>query len=182
MNIIFPQTYFHHTTISNVDDLRNLKIDESYNVNWAIACSVKVEGLFVDDLIPYIYPVVNNFLKRANISLENFELMQPWKNTYEKGGFQEIHDHGDSILSGCIFLDNPDPDFGNFYFYNRHAVELLKPQRQLLSNLFDSPYLSFVPSVVKGDILIFPSYLMHGVTMHKSEKTRTTISFNIDTL
>ncbi|BCU96566.1 MAG: hypothetical protein CM15mV12_3390 [uncultured marine virus] len=35
---------------------------------------------------------------------------------YEKGGFQEIHDHGDSILSGCIFLDNPDPDFGNFIF------------------------------------------------------------------
>ena len=83
MNIIFPQTYFHHTTISNVDDLRNLKIDESYNVDWAKACSVKVEGLFVDDLIPYIYPVVNNFLKRANISLENFELMPPWKNTYE---------------------------------------------------------------------------------------------------
>ncbi|BCU96565.1 MAG: hypothetical protein CM15mV12_3380 [uncultured marine virus] len=43
MNIFFPQTYFHHTTISNVDDLRNLKIDESYNVDWAKACSVKVE-------------------------------------------------------------------------------------------------------------------------------------------
>ena len=71
---------------------------------------------------------------------------------------------------------------GNFYFYNRHAIELLKPQQQLISNLFDTSYLSFVPSVVKGDILIFPSYLMHGVTMHKSEKTRTTISFNIDAL
>ena len=79
------------------------------------------------------------------------------------------------------FLDNPDPDFGNFYF-TIDIHQLLKPQRQLLNSLFDTPYLSFVPSVVKGDILIFPSYLMHGVTMHKSEKTRTTISFNIDTL
>ena len=182
MDVFFPQTYFHHTSIFNVDSLKDLKVDKDYNPKWAKACSVKVEGLFTDDLLPYITPVVNNFLKTAKISLENFELRQPWKNTYEKGGFQEIHDHGDSILSGCIFLDNPDPDFGNFYFYNRHAIELLKPQQQLISNLFDTSYLSFVPSVVKGDILIFPSYLMHGVTIHKSEKTMTTISFNIDAL
>ena len=147
MHIIFPQTYFHHTTISNVDSLKDLKIDESYNPDWAEACSVKVEGLFKDDLLPYITPVVNNFLKTAKISLENFELRQPWKNTYEKGGFQEIHDHGDSILSGCIFLDNPDPDFGNFYFYNRHAIELLKPQQQLISNLFDTSYLSIKEAI-----------------------------------
>ena len=182
MDVIFPQTYFHHTSLLNVDSLKDLKVDKNYNPKWAKTCSVKVEGLFVDDLIPYIYPVVNNFLKRANISLENFELMQPWKNTYEKGGFQEIHDHGDSILSGCIFLDNPDPDFGNFYFYNRHSIELLRPQRQLIDNLFNTSYLSFTPKVLKGDILIFPSYMMHGVTMHKSEKIRRTISFNIDAL
>ena len=96
MNIIFPQTYFHHTTISNVDDLRNLKIDESYNVDWAKACSVKVEGLFADDLMPYIVPTVNNFLKGANMSYKDLKVNQPWRNTYEKGGFQELHDHGDA--------------------------------------------------------------------------------------
>ena len=182
MNIIFPQTYFHHTTISNVDGLRNLKIDESYNVDWAKACSVKVEGLFADDLMPYIVPTVNNFLKGANMSYKDLKVNQPWKNTYEKGGFQELDDPGDAFLSGCIFLDNPDPDFGNFYFYNRHSIELLRPQRQLIDNLFDTSYLSFTPKVLKGDILIFPSYMMHGVTMHKSEKIRRTISFNIDAL
>ena len=182
MHVIFPQTFFHHTNISNVDSLRDLKIDESYNPDWVKACSVKVEGLFADDLMPYIVPTVNNFLKGANMSYKDLKVNQPWKNTYEKGGFQELHDHGDAFLSGCIFLDNPDPDFGSFYFYNRHSIELLRPQRQLINNLFDTSYLSFVPSVVKGDILIFPSYIMHGVTMHKSEKIRTTISFNIDAL
>ena len=182
MDVIFPQTYFHHTSIFNVDSLKDLKVDKDYNPKWAKACSVKVEGLFTDDLMPYIAPTVNNFLKGANMSYKDLKVNQPWRNTYEKGGFQELHDHGDAFLSGCIFLDNPDPDFGNFYFYNRHSIELLKPQRQLIDNLFGTSYLSFIPNVLKGDILIFPSYMMHGVTMHKSEKIRRTISFNIDTL
>ena len=30
-----------------------------------------------------------------------------------------------------------------------------------------------------GDVLLFPSYIPHGVTMHKINQPRTTISFNI---
>ena len=88
----------------------SFKVDKDYNPKWAKACSVKVEGLFTDDLMPYIVPTVNNFLKGANMSYKDLKVNQPWKNTYKKGGFQELHDHGDAFLSGCIFLDNPDPE------------------------------------------------------------------------
>ena len=30
-----------------------------------------------------------------------------------------------------------------------------------------------------GDILFFPSYMLHGVTQHRLRKPRTTVSFNI---
>ena len=30
-----------------------------------------------------------------------------------------------------------------------------------------------------GDVLLFPSYMLHGVTPHNSKKPRRTVSFNI---
>ena len=35
------------------------------------------------------------------------------------------------------------------------------------------------PNVKAGDIILFPSYLLHGVSPHKLRKPRTTISFNL---
>lgn len=183
-NILFPQEYFYHSNIENVDELKNLRIENDYHANWVEGCSVKVDGLYPSDLVVYIFPHLNEFLKGTSISPIDVELRDAWKNSYSKGDFQETHEHMGmeyyGFLSGCIFLDDHESDFGEFYFYNRNIIGLTPDQKKLTMEIFKTPYLSCVPTVKKGDIIIFPSYMMHGVSMHKSEKTRTTISFNLN--
>jgi hypothetical protein len=103
-----------------------------------------------------------------------------WRNTYIKGSFQEIHDHsGGGDVSGCVFLEDFDQEAGKFYFYNRHASEIGAKWRYLLMGDKMDEMLSKVIVHDAGDVLLFPSYVLHGVTLHRLRRPRTTISFNM---
>ena len=52
MHIIFPQPYFHHTTISNVDSLKDLKIDDK--IEWP-----KIEGKYLQEKFVNIVVQIN---------------------------------------------------------------------------------------------------------------------------
>ena len=41
------------------------------------------------------------------------------------------------------------------------------------------PFKSHVIIPKAGDIIFFPSYMLHGVTPHRMEEPRTTIAFNL---
>ena len=89
-----------------------------------------------------------------NIAIDpKIELLDIWRNTYQKGGFQEIHDHlvgavpesvspfygaEEADLSGCFFLEDYHPEASTFYFHNRHASELNVVWRKFMST---SPFL-----------------------------------------
>ena len=38
---------------------------------------------------------------------------------------------------------------------------------------------SWTPEPMKGDIIFFPSYFLHGVSVHKNDNVRTTVSGNM---
>ena len=38
---------------------------------------------------------------------------------------------------------------------------------------------SWTPEPMKGDIIFFPSYFLHGVSVHQNESIRTTVSGNM---
>ena len=64
-------------------------------------------------------------------------------------------------------------DKGEFYFYNRISVEVSKVW-------CDSLYLDIQSiNASKGDILFFPSHILHGVSPNKSENERRTVSINM---
>jgi len=105
----------------------------------------------------------------------------PWLNVYQENDYQELHNHlgTDAFLSYCYFSKLPK-DSGQFRFYNEmHDKYCLSGFNKTLS----LPHLGLtkwiVPQVEEGDLIIFPSYLLHKVTMHKSNETRITASGNI---
>ena len=146
-------------------------------ITWNENCRVKVEVLDVDKVGHLLAPSIELFLQHVR-SKKSVGLLDIWKNTYNKDGFQEVHDHvnNKAHLSGCIFLEDQTKDTSRFYFCNRHNTELAL-WREIMND--ERLQNKWFPNIKAGDIIFFPSYMLHGVTPHKLRKPRTTISFNL---
>jgi len=107
-----------------------------------------------------------------------FGMQEPWMNVYEKGHYQEPHHHidGQSNLSWCYFHKLPE-NSGEFGFWNEmyRSYAATTPMITIGSDIAEWQY----PEVEEGDLLVFPSFLTHQVTYHKSDERRVTVSGNI---
>ena len=182
-SIFPPNNFYSHISAPNkeelIDGLRRAKVDPGVDISWNKDCDVKVDPLYNDEVREFFTPTLeiffNEFKKNIPIKLNSV-----WRNTYTKGGFQEIHDHFEGAdVSGCVFLEDFNPDAGKFYFYNRHASEINVKWRHLIVGDDLIGMLSKVIAHSAGDVLLFPSYVLHGVTPHKLRRPRTTVSFNM---
>lgn len=111
----------------------------------------------------------------------NFSVKNIWYNYYSDGEYQEDHDH----------LGNPfhQSHFSLIHFLSYDKEQHTPPEfRDPLSQLrclsleLDSNKCGevYVPDIQEGDLLMFPSYLIHRVLpCKKTDYPRITISFNI---
>ena len=161
----------------SVTNSKYIDKESSSKIKWNEECRVKVDVLYPDKVGHVLVPSIDLFLQNIGAK-KSVKLVGIWKNTYNKDSFQEIHDHVDdeSHLSGCIFLEDQTKDTSKFYFFNRHNVELAL-WREILND--ERLQNKWFPNIKAGDIILFPSYLLHGVSTHKLRKPRTTISFNL---
>ena len=188
LKAIFPNNVYsvisplNRSSLINIVERTNLKKEqyirwhnENPLYNDDEGRNITVELLEEEELYEAILPSVYIFLKLLQIEDEiDIKLNEIWRTTYKKGGWQELHDHTpDSDVSGVLFLDEPDEDSGKFFFFNKQLAEIPSSLRRL-SNI---PSCSCV-NYRQGDILFFPSHMLHGVTPHKSNKPRRTVSFN----
>jgi uncharacterized protein (TIGR02466 family) len=142
---------------------------------WGDLCHVKRESYVVEDWLDLLVEPVRLLSKELKITF-NASISHPWANLYEKGGFQEIHYHDDCDIAAVIFL-NDGPDFGKFYFWDANHTAFTKPWIKMITKMGLSNI--YYPEVKAGDIIFFPSHMMHGVSPHKSDTIRKTFSFNI---
>ena len=78
-----------------------------------------------------------------------------WMNFTYEGDDNPLHNHAGS-LSGIIYIKDEDCQPTNF------------------------PKINYVHDPEEGEILLFPSHLMHSVDVKKTESERITASFNLD--
>ena len=105
-------------------------------------------------------------------------LKEMWVNVLDSGGRQAMHNHANSFASGVAYLTPTHPGSqtvfmkapgGNdFMFRNDHAG--MKP-----GEFNADKWIS--PAPTPGDLILFPSYLMHAVPPNQGER-RITLSFN----
>ena len=103
-----------------------------------------------------------------------------WININGHGSFNLSHNHPNCDLAGVYYVQVPK-DSGVIYFenphnfYARNELDNYTPDAKTgLSQGIDS---SCQPT--EGMLLVFPSYLRHGVSLNASQEDRISISFNL---
>jgi uncharacterized protein (TIGR02466 family) len=107
-----------------------------------------------------------------------WSLKEMWVNVLDTGGRQAMHNHANSFASGVVYLTatHPaaqtvfmkSPGGTDFIFKNDHAAMTPGPYNA-------DKWVS--PAPEPGDLVLFPSYLMHAVPPNPGER-RITLSFN----
>jgi uncharacterized protein (TIGR02466 family) len=101
-----------------------------------------------------------------------FEL-QSWVNLHERGGFNFLHMHEASLLSGSFYLKVP-AGAGALTFRDPRPGVLHGVVKGSVPNGHADIHLQ--PS--SGLLVLFPSWMEHYVEPHESDETRICIAFN----
>jgi Putative 2OG-Fe(II) oxygenase len=107
-----------------------------------------------------------------------WSIKEMWVNVLDTGGRQAMHNHANSFVSGVVYLTPTHPEARtvfmkspgghDFAFKNDHA------------QVTHGPYSAdkwISPEPQPGDLVLFPSYLMHAVPPNPGER-RITMAFN----
>ena len=145
---------------------------------WNQHCNVQVK--MIQDFefaLPYLKPYLFQFSDELGVKLDYAFVDSAWVSCYNKGGFQEVHQHANSDIS-VVYCMNSGIDFAKFYFIDRHCNDFSDAwiRKVFPTELRDTHFLE----VEEGDLLIFPSHLLHGVSVHKSDTVRKTFAFNMN--
>ena len=107
-----------------------------------------------------------------------WSIKEMWVNLLDTGGHQAMHNHANSFASGVVYLTPTHPGSQtvfmkspggtDFAFRNDHAGTTPGPYNA-------DKWVS--PAPEPGDVLLFPSYLMHAVPPNPGA-LRITLAFN----
>lgn len=103
---------------------------------------------------------------------ENLVICDAWLTKSTFGQSSHRHKHGYSILSGLFYLHDSDcytTFYGKNVFYESFKDSGFDPIDTKLE-------LNIVPK--KGKLIIFPSYVLHKISVHRSKEVRYTLAFN----
>jgi uncharacterized protein (TIGR02466 family) len=107
-----------------------------------------------------------------------WSIKEMWVNVLETGGRQAMHNHANSFISGVVYLTPTHPDSRtafmkapggtDFSFRNDHPG--MTPSAYSADKWIS-------PQPEPGDLVLFPSYLMHAVPPNPGER-RISMAFN----
>ena len=133
----------------------------------------------LSDLKNWIQSCIDDYFNTIICSSDDFEpyVTISWLNYAEEKQYHHQHDHGNSIISGVLYID-ADEMTDNITFhkniYNSSPYIKIEPSQY---NLYNSENWSV--SVQKQKLILFPSTLTHSVSNVTSNKTRISLSFNV---
>jgi uncharacterized protein (TIGR02466 family) len=104
-------------------------------------------------------------------------ITEGWININRKGHFNYSHDHPGSLFSAVYYVKG-GADKGALEFKTPIAPHTYTISDEMVGgfNAFTGHAMVIPP--VTGDLLIFPSWLLHRVNMSQSEDDRISIAFN----
>lgn len=108
----------------------------------------------------------------------DWRVKEIWSNVLSTGGHQGVHAHANSFVSGIIYLTAMDKSAHtvfhrsmggrDFLFNNDHSGARIGPYN-------GSKWV--LPAALPGDMVLYPSYLLHEVPTNQGGE-RMTIAFN----
>jgi uncharacterized protein (TIGR02466 family) len=134
---------------------------------------------FVDTPLEDILEVILTRLKNCMIDLDSpreLEYQSIWYNINHETGYNIVHTHS-GVLSGTFYFQTPNPpaplritrefDMVN-HFYGSIDSRHRSPITNTVATLIPEPKL----------LVVFPSFMPHGVEKNESKEDRISLSFN----
>jgi uncharacterized protein (TIGR02466 family) len=107
-----------------------------------------------------------------------WSLKEMWVNVLDRGGHQAMHNHANSFISGVVYLTPTHPGSQTVFMRSPGGTDFLfrnDHQGMTPGEYCADKWVSPTPN--PGDMVLFPSYLMHAVPPNQGER-RITLSFN----
>jgi uncharacterized protein (TIGR02466 family) len=105
-------------------------------------------------------------------------LKEMWVNVLDGGGRQAMHNHANSFASGVVYLTPTHPSSQTVFMKSPGGTDFMfkNDHKGMTPGEFSADkWIS--PAPEPGDMVLFPSYLMHAVPLNQGER-RITLSFN----
>lgn len=99
--------------------------------------------------------------------------LQSWVNLHDRGGFNFLHVHEGSLLSGSFYLQVP-PGSGRFVFRDPRPGVVHGYVKGAVPNGYSD--IQLTPEA--GLLVLFPCWMEHYVEPHDSDTPRIVIAFN----
>ena len=104
-------------------------------------------------------------------------ITEAWININQKGHFNYSHDHPGSLFSGVYYVKG-GADKGELELKTPITPHTYTISGEMVGSFNAFTGHAMVIPPVTGDLLIFPSWLLHRVNMSQSEEERISIAFN----
>ena len=121
---------------------------------------------FYDRIVEQIASMTSNYFEGTPIS--KIEVTNMWFNFNEKNCYNVVHSHPRSSVSGVLWVntieEHPPLFFHDPNYNDKYSLGV------------DHPEYFYYPK--DGDMILFPSYLMHGVSANITDTKRISIAFN----
>jgi uncharacterized protein (TIGR02466 family) len=107
-----------------------------------------------------------------------WSIKEIWVNVLEAGGRQAIHTHANSFISGVVYLTRSHPSANIVFHKSLGGSDFIFSNHNKKARVGPFNGSKWVmPEISAGDLVLFPSYLLHEVPTNQGEQ-RMSISFN----
>jgi uncharacterized protein (TIGR02466 family) len=107
-----------------------------------------------------------------------WSLKEMWVNVLDTGGHQAMHNHANSFISGVVYLTPTHPSARTVFMKSPGGIEYSFKNDH--PGVVTGPYNAekwISPQPEPGDLVMFPSFLMHAVPPNEGEQ-RITMALN----
>lgn len=134
---------------------------------------------------PLFRPLVDRILEAGEevadfgqwaLSDYDVHLQNAWGIINPKFGYNTLHNHPLSFLSGVYYLQTPT-NCGEIEFRDPREVRMMEVIPLVSNNRWTYKTVQYQP--IEGRMLLFPSWLLHQVKPNLNEQDRICISFNL---
>ena len=173
---IFPTPLFFSKYFINIDYLIEYIDTIEYNSNGGILQSkntfILQEEIF-SKLKLFFQLKIKEYVDNILGSDQLLDITQSWINVSKTNGYHNMHTHPNSIISGVFYFETHTDTPGiTFHKSNLNNFQL---SRNKISD-YTSDIHTIFPE--KGDLILFPSNLLHHVDNNQSSNRRISLSFN----
>ena len=133
-------------------------------------------NLLKDQNVPLLRTIIDKhlhiFLQNVGYSKSyNYDFEGSWMTKFKKGMYGHVHTHGASDISGVYYYQTSGQD-GNLFFES--------PVKHMsTSYCFNHISNRLVVPAQAGKIVLFPSWVEHGIETNTTDSDRISISFNV---